>query len=56
MPGLIDTHVHVARGVFSRAGGIYRPGRLMPWLTAGMTTFRDVATPPGAFPAVKHRR
>jgi imidazolonepropionase-like amidohydrolase len=25
----------------------------MPWLEAGMTTLRDIATPPGAFPAVK---
>ena len=54
MPGLVDTHVHVARGVF--AGGDpsgIDPGGLIPWLNAGMTTLRDVATPPGAFPGVK---
>jgi predicted amidohydrolase YtcJ len=54
MPGLIDTHVHVARGVFAGgdAAGI-DPGGLMPWLEAGMTTLRDIATPPGSFPGVK---
>lgn len=53
MPGLIDTHVHVARGIFAGEPGTIEPGALMPWLTAGMTTLRDIATPPGAFPEVK---
>jgi imidazolonepropionase-like amidohydrolase len=53
MPGLVDTHVHVARGIFSGEAGAIDPGGLMPWLSAGMTTLRDVATPPGAFPQVK---
>jgi imidazolonepropionase-like amidohydrolase len=53
MPGMIDTHVHVARGVFAGGGGMIDPGGLMPWLAAGMTTLRDVGTPPGAFPTVK---
>ncbi len=53
MPGMIDTHVHVARGIFSGGAGSIDPGGLMPWLAAGMTTLRDVATPPGAFPDVK---
>ena len=53
MPGMIDTHVHVARGVFSGGAGSIDPGGLMPWLAAGMTTLRDIATPPGAFPDVK---
>jgi imidazolonepropionase-like amidohydrolase len=53
MPGLIDTHVHVARGIFSGSEGTIDPGGLMPWLEAGMTTLRDIATPPSAFPEVK---
>jgi len=53
MPGMIDTHVHVARGVFSGESGSIDPGTLIPWLAAGMTTLRDVATPPGVFPDVK---
>jgi imidazolonepropionase-like amidohydrolase len=53
MPGLIDTHVHVARGIFAGEDGTIEPGGLLPWLSAGMTTLRDVATPSGAFPEVK---
>jgi imidazolonepropionase-like amidohydrolase len=53
MPGLIDTHVHVARGIFTGLEGTIDPGGLMPWLEAGMTTLRDIATPPSAFPGVK---
>jgi imidazolonepropionase-like amidohydrolase len=53
MPGLIDSHVHVARGIFAGEPGTIEPGGLMPWLSAGMTTLRDVGTPPGAFPQVK---
>jgi imidazolonepropionase-like amidohydrolase len=53
MPGLIDSHVHVARDTFAGEPGTIEPGGLMPWLSAGMTTLRDVGTPPGAFPQVK---
>lgn len=56
MPGLIDTHVHVTRSIVPRnhSGSLgVDPGGLLPWLTAGFTTLRDVGTAPVAFPAVK---
>lgn len=56
MPGLVDTHVHLTRRIVPRnpSGSLgIDPGGLLPWLTAGFTTLRDVGTAPIAFPPVK---
>jgi imidazolonepropionase-like amidohydrolase len=53
LPGLSDSHVHVARGVPAAGQPPIEQGGLLPWLTGGITHLRDVATPPGAFPSVR---
>lgn len=52
LPGLIDAHVHITRRVVGvGAMGISEDG-LRPWLESGITTLRDVGTPPIVFPSV----
>jgi imidazolonepropionase-like amidohydrolase len=53
LPGLSDSHVHVARGIPGAGQLSIEQGGLLPWLTGGITHLRDVATPPGAFPSVR---
>jgi imidazolonepropionase-like amidohydrolase len=53
LPGLSDSHVHVARGIPAAGQPSIEQGGLLPWLREGITHLRDVATPPGAFPSVR---
>lgn len=53
LPGLSDSHVHIARAVPIAGQPPIDAGVVLPWLQGGITHLRDVASPPGSFPAVR---